>query len=89
MNMLTQLKMEKSEILKKIVEIYKAIIDKDIDESLIKPSTKIKEELGLNSVGLLYIIVAIEEQFDVVLHDQSIEKFITIGDVIDYIYDNI
>lgn len=81
--------MEKSEILKKIVEIYKAIIDKDIDESLIKPSTKIKEELGLNSVGLLYIIVAIEEQFDVVLHDQSIEKFITIGDVIDYIYDNI
>lgn len=89
MNMLTQLKMEKSEILKKIIEIYKVIIDKDIDESIIKPSTKIKEELGLNSVGLLYIIVAIEEQFDVVLHDQSIEKFITIGDVIDYIYDNI
>lgn len=81
--------MEKSEILKKIIEIYKVIIDKDIDESIIKPSTKIKEELGLNSVGLLYIIVAIEEQFDVVLHDQSIEKFITIGDVIDYIYDNI
>ncbi len=89
MNTLTQLKMEKSEILKKIIEIYKAIIDKDIDESIIKQSTKIKEELGLNSVGLLYIIVAIEEQFDVVLHDQSIEKFITIGDVIDYIYDNI
>lgn len=89
MNMLTQLKMEKSEILKKIIEIYKAIIDKDIHEPIIEPSTKIKEELGLNSVGLLYIIVAIEEQFDVVLHDQSIEKFITIGDVIDYIYDNI
>lgn len=81
--------MEKSEILKKIIEIYKAIIDKDIHEPIIEPSTKIKEELGLNSVGLLYIIVAIEEQFDVVLHDQSIEKFITIGDVIDYIYDNI
>ena len=56
---------------------------------MIKLETKIKEELGLNSVGMMYIIVAIEEQFDVVLHDQSIEKFVTIGDVVDYIYNNI
>ncbi len=81
--------MEKSDILKKVIEIYKVIIDENIDESMIKLETKIKEELGLNSVGMLYIIVAIEEQFDVVLHDQSIEKFVTIGDVVDYIYNNI
>lgn len=81
--------MEKSDILKKVIEIYKVIIDENIDESMIKLETKIKEELGLNSVGMLYIIVAIEDQFDVVLHDQSIEKFVTIGDVVDYIYNNI
>ncbi len=81
--------MEKSDILKKVIEIYKVIIDENVDESMIKLETKIKEELGLNSVGMLYIIVAIEDQFDVVLHDQSIEKFVTIGDVVDYIYNNI
>jgi len=81
--------MEKSDILKKVIEIYKVIIDENIDESMIKLETKIKEELGLNSVGMLYVIVAIEDQFDVVLHDQSIEKFVTIGDVVDYIYNNI
>lgn len=81
--------MEKSDILKKVIEIYKVIIDENIDESMIKLETKIKEELGLNSVGMLYVIVAIEDQFDVVLHDQSIEKFVTIGDVVEYIYNNI
>ena len=70
--------MEKKEILNKIIEIYENIVGEDVDK-----------DLGINSVGLLYLIVDIENKFDVVLHNQSIEKFVTLDDVVTYIEENI
>lgn len=67
-------------------EIFKAIItDNDIDVDAIKPEDSIIEDLGLNSIGIFYLVLAIEEEFSVVLHNVSIEKFKTVKDVIDYI----
>ena len=74
--------MEKKEILNKIIEIYENIVGEDVDKEKFTLSSNIKEDLGINSVGLLYLIVDIENKFDVVLHNQSIEKFVTLDDVV-------
>ena len=81
--------MEKQEILNKIIEIYENIVGEEVDKEKITLSSNIKEDLGINSVGLLYLIVDIENKFDVVLHNQSIEKFVTLDDVVTYIEENI
>ena len=81
--------MEKKEILSKIIEIYENIVGEEVDKEKITLSSNIKEDLGINSVGLLYLIVDIEKKFDVVLHNQSIEKFVTLDDVVTYIEENI
>ena len=81
--------MEKKEILSKIIEIYENIVGEEVDKEKITLSSNIKEDLGINSVGLLYLIVDIENKFDVVLHNQSIEKFVTLDDVVTYIEENI
>ena len=81
--------MEKKEILNKIIEIYENIIGEEVDKEIFTLSSNIKEDLGINSVGLLYLIVDIENKFDVVLHNQSIEKFVTLDDVVTYIEENI
>lgn len=81
--------MEKKEILNKIIEIYENIVGEEVDKEKITLSSNIKEDLGINSVGLLYLIVDIENKFDVVLHNQSIEKFVTLDDVVTYIEENI
>ena len=81
--------MEKKEILNKIIEIYENIVGEQVDKEKITLSSNIKEDLGINSVGLLYLIVDIENKFDVVLHNQSIEKFVTLDDVVTYIEENI
>lgn len=81
--------MEKKEILNKIIEIYENIVGEDVDREKFTLSSNIKEDLGINSVGLLYLIVDIENKFDVVLHNQSIEKFVTLDDVVTYIEENI
>ena len=81
--------MKKKEILNKIIEIYENIVGEEVDKEKITLSSNIKEDLGINSVGLLYLIVDIENKFDVVLHNQSIEKFVTLDDVVTYIEENI
>ena len=81
--------MEKKEILNKIIEIYENIVGEEVDKEKITLSSNIKEDLGINSVGLLYLIVDIENKFDVVLHNQSIEKFVILDDVVTYIEENI
>ena len=42
-------------------------------------------DLGLNSVGILFIVIAIEEMFAIVFENVSFGDFKTVGDVLDYI----
>ena len=42
-------------------------------------------DLGLNSVGILYVVIGIEEIFNVTFENVSFNEFKTVGDVINYI----
>lgn len=78
------------EILNKLKEIFININpDTEIDMNLITEESSIIEDLGLNSIGVLYLVLAIEEDFNIVMHNSSIESFKTLGDVISFIEENI
>lgn len=51
----------------------------------VNEETRLVEDLGLTSVAMLYIVVAIEETFEIQFDDLGIEDFKTIGNTIDYI----
>jgi acyl carrier protein len=42
-------------------------------------------DLGLNSVGILYVVIAIEDFFSIQFDDVGFNDFKVMGDVIDYI----
>ena len=42
-------------------------------------------DLGLNSINILFSIIAIEERFNINFNEDSVENFQTAGDVINYI----
>ena len=47
--------------------------------------TRLREDLGLSSVNILYMVIAVEEYFDMMFDDVGINDFATVGRVIDYI----
>lgn len=47
--------------------------------------SRLVEDLGLTSVGVLYIAIGIEESFGIRFDDVGFGDFKTVGDVIDYI----
>lgn len=47
--------------------------------------TDLRTGLGLNSIGMLYMVIAIEESFSVRFENVAMGDFATVGDVIKYI----
>lgn len=55
----------------------------------IQEGDRLREDVGLDSVGLLYLVLAVEEAFDLTVEDaeEVAEHFATWGELIDYIED--
>ncbi len=42
-------------------------------------------DLGLSSVGMLYLVISIEESFGILFENVSMGDFVTLRDVVDYL----
>lgn len=77
------MELTRSEIVQKLTEIVEMALGEiaiAADES-----SDLTTDLGLNSVGLLYVVIAIEEFFGIRFDEVSFGDFRTVGDVVDYI----
>lgn len=80
------MQMTRNEIIEKLKDVIKmATGNSDAELSAYKESSNLVTDLGLNSVGILYIVIAIEEFFDMQFDNVGFGDFQTVGDVIDYI----
>ena len=63
-------------------------IKPDNDYSKITEDSDIKNDLNLNSIGFLYLVLGIEEEFMVEIHNVNSDEFKTVKDVITYLENN-
>lgn len=78
------------EVLNKLKELVASVKGVDLAElDFVDENTKIREDLGLNSVGVLYIVFAIEQEFNFRFEELNFDSFNTVGDVLNYIKENI
>lgn len=56
-----------------------------VDESEIKRESKFIDDLGVESLDIVEMIAAMEEEFDIEIPEEEAEKNITVGQAIDYI----
>lgn len=59
------------------------------DLQAVTEADRLREDVGLDSVGLLYLVLAVEEQFDLDIDDaeEVAEHFRTWGDLLTFIED--
>ena len=77
--------MTRCEILEKLKEVFKMVVSTKVDSSKLQEDSNIIQDLGVNSIGILYMAIAIEKTFNVDMTQTSISSFKTVKDVIDYI----
>ena len=56
----------------------------DVDEKDIKPESTFIDDLGADSLGLVELVLAFEEAFEIDIPDEDTEKIRTVQDAVDY-----
>ncbi len=66
--------------------IKKIIVDQlGIDESKITENSSFVDDLGADSLDIVELIMAFEEEFDIEIPDEDAEKMKTVGDAVRYL----
>ena len=79
--------MSSEEIFDKVKEII--IEQLGVTESSITMEASFIDDLGADSLDIVELIMALEEEFDIEIPDADAEKVVTVGDVVDYIKENV
>ena len=67
-------------------QLQKIVADKlGVDESEIKLDSSFTDDLGADSLALFDIVQDLEEEFDVTVENEDLDKIKTIQDAINYI----
>ena len=77
--------MNRQEIFEKLKEIAELTVQDPAVLANMNEDSDLSTDLGLSSVGMLYIVIAIEEMFYIRMDDVSFGDFRTVRDVVDYI----
>ena len=70
----------------KIKEILAEQLDADADDMTM--DTDIAKDLGADSLDVVTLLMAIEDEFEVEIPDEEIENIKTIGDLTEYLESN-
>ncbi len=57
----------------------------DYDVVNINENTRIKEDLGADSIDIVEILMTLEEEYDIKIPDEKASEIKTLGDVIPYL----
>lgn len=58
-------------------------------ESSVTMEASFIDDLGADSLDVVELVMALEEEFDTEIPDADAEKIVTVGDVVDYIKEHI
>ena len=57
----------------------------DVDEADIKPESSFIDDLGADSLGIVELVLAFEEAFEIDIPDEDTEQIRTVEDAVTYI----
>lgn len=80
--------MDENEIFSRVKDVIAEQLGID-DLGTITSETTFIDDLGADSLDVVELIMAFEEEFDMEIPEVEAEKISTVGDVVDYIKENV
>ena len=74
-----------------VLEKVKAILAEqfDVEEDKVTADTDLQEDLGADSLDVVDLVMSFEEEFDIEIPDDQVEKIKTVGDIVKFIEEKV
>ena len=82
-----ELKMSSEEVFEKVKGII--VEQLGVADTAVTLEASFIDDLGADSLDIVELVMALEEEFDIEIPDADAEKVVTVGDVVDYIKENV
>ena len=79
--------MNTEEVFEKVKEII--VEQLGVAETSVEMESSFIDDLGADSLDIVELVMALEEEFDMEIPDADAEKVVTVGDVVEYIKENV
>ena len=79
--------MSSEEVLEKVKGII--VEQLGVADTAVTMEASFIDDLGADSLDIVELVMALEEEFDIEIPDSDAEKVATVGDVVDYIKDHV
>ena len=79
--------MNTEEVFEKVKEII--VEQLGVAETSVEMESSFIDDLGADSLDIVELVMALEEEFDMEIRDSDAEKVVTVGDVVEYIKENV
>ncbi len=60
-----------------------------VNDSEVTPEAKFVDDLGADSLDLVELVMALEEEYNMEISDEDAEKILSVGDAIEYIQSHV
>ena len=79
--------MSSEEVFDRVKEII--VEQLGVAETSVEMESSFIDDLGADSLDIVELVMALEEEFDMEIPDSDAEKVVTVGDVVEYIKENV
>ncbi len=69
-------------IFERVVELFNAVFEGKLSTDGITTESRLNEDVGVNSIGMLYMAMAIESEFGIKFSNEDMLSLVTVGDVV-------
>ena len=76
-------------IIERLTELFNSVFEGELNVDTLTAESRLIEDIGMNSIGLLYMAMAVEEEFGVRFTNDDFATLRTVGDVVGKIEANI
>jgi acyl carrier protein len=76
--------MDRNTISKRLTEVLVSELGLDADK--IKDEAHFEEDLDVDSLGVVELLMALEDEFDIKIPDEEAETIVTVGQAIDLVH---
>jgi acyl carrier protein len=66
----------------RLVKVFNVVFEDEINGSSIDLNANLRKDMGISSIGMLYMAMALEEEFEIKFSNEDLMKLNSVADVI-------